>query len=193
MITVPHFVEERFKECNWEEYYPGAKEAIPMNKPEPRGKLVTMSCFVDADHAGCCVTRRSHSGIITFVNRAPILWYSKRQNTVELSTFGSKLIAMRTAIEMIEGLRYKLRMFGVEIDGPCNTFGDNQAVISNVVAPESQLKKKHAAISYHRVRASTMHIASKLVSSWISWGRIAIASSIAWLIIVVIVSIQIHR
>jgi hypothetical protein len=68
-----------------------------------------MSCFVDADHAGCRVTRRSHTGIIIFVNRAPILWYSKRQNTVESSTFGSEFVAMRIAIEMIECLRYKLR------------------------------------------------------------------------------------
>ena len=71
---------------------------------------------------------------------------------MESSTFGSELIAMRTAIEMIEGFRYKLRMFGVEITRPTSVFGDNQAVITNVVAPESQLKKKHAAISYHRVR-----------------------------------------
>jgi hypothetical protein len=27
-------------------------EAIPDNMPEARGKEVTMSCFVDADHAG---------------------------------------------------------------------------------------------------------------------------------------------
>jgi hypothetical protein len=38
------------------------------------------------------------------VNRAPILWYSKRQNTVESSTFGSEIVAMRIAIEIIEGL-----------------------------------------------------------------------------------------
>ena len=42
---------------------------------------VVMSCFVDADHTGRRVTRRSHTGVIIFVNRAPILWFSKRQNT----------------------------------------------------------------------------------------------------------------
>ena len=59
------------------------------------------SCFVDADHAGCQVTRRSHTVVLIFVNRAPILWYSKRQNTVESSSFGSEFVAMRIAIEMI--------------------------------------------------------------------------------------------
>jgi hypothetical protein len=79
---------------------------------------VSTHCFVDADHAGNLVTRRSQSGILLFVNRAPIVWYSKRQNTVETSTFGSEFVAMCIAVELIESLRYKLRMFGIPIDGP---------------------------------------------------------------------------
>ena len=43
-------------------------------------------------------------------------------------------------------------MFGVEVDGPCMLFGDNNAVILNTTIPSSQLKKKHNAIAYHRVR-----------------------------------------
>ena len=107
---------------------------------------------VDADHAGCRVTRRSHTGIIIFVNRAPILWYSKRQNTVESSTFGSEFLAMRQATDMIEGLRYKLRMMGIPVDGATNVFCDNESVVKNCSMAESTLKKKHNAISYHRVR-----------------------------------------
>ena len=111
-----------------------------------------MSCFVDADHAGCNETRRSHTGLIIWVNKAHILWYSKRQSTVETSTFGSEFVAMRTAIEMIIGLRYKLRMMGVEIDGPCNVFCDNNSVVLNTTRPESVLKKKHNAVCYHMSR-----------------------------------------
>jgi hypothetical protein len=50
---------------------------------------VSVSCFVDADPAGCRATRHSHTGVSIFVNGTPILWYLKRQNTVEASTFGS--------------------------------------------------------------------------------------------------------
>jgi len=105
--TNPTFDQE-FQVADWSEYYPGAKEAMPPNMPEPRGHSVTMTAFVDADHAGDRATRRSHSGVLIFVNRAPILWFSKRQNTVETSTFGSEFIAMKQAVEMIEGLRYKI-------------------------------------------------------------------------------------
>jgi hypothetical protein len=87
--TEPSYDPRRFATQDWSKYYPDAKEAIPENMPEPRGKPVMMTCFVDADHAGCQVTRRSHTGVILYINRAPIIWYSKRQNTVESSTFGS--------------------------------------------------------------------------------------------------------
>ena len=59
---------------------------------------------------------------------------------------------MRIAKEMIVGLRYKLRMFGVPIDGPANVYCDNQGVVKNTSLPESTLSKKHNAINYHAVR-----------------------------------------
>ena len=152
--TEPIYDDSRFPAANadWSEFYPEAAEAIPPNMPEPRGKPVSMSCFVDADHAGCRVTRRSHTGVIIFVNRAPILWYSKRQNTVESSTFGSEFIAMKQAIDMCEGLRYKLRMMGVPLSGATSVFCDNEGVVINSTRPESTLKKRHNAIAYHRTR-----------------------------------------
>jgi len=80
------------------------------------------------------------------------MWYSKRQNTVESSTFGSEFIALKTGVDLIEGLRYKLRMFGIPIDGETAVLCDNESVVKNTTAPESTLKKKHTAIAYHRCR-----------------------------------------
>jgi RPA family protein len=59
---------------------------------------------------------------------------------------------MKIAVDLIEGLRYKLRMMGIPVDGPTNVFCDNEAVVMNSSRPESVLKKKHNAIAYHRVR-----------------------------------------
>jgi hypothetical protein len=148
----PMIDESRFEKCDWHDFYRGAQEPIPGDAPEPRGNVVSTHCFVDADHAGNRVTRRSQSGILLFINTAPILWFSKRQNTVETSTFGSEFVAMRIAVELIEAMRYKLRMFGVPIEGATNVFCDNEAVTKNAIYPESTLKKKHNAIAYHRTR-----------------------------------------
>jgi hypothetical protein len=139
--TEPVFNDAAFKVCDWSEFYPDAKEAIPHNAPKACGNGVVTSCFVDANHAGCKATRRSHTGVIIYVNKAPILWYLKCQNTVETSTFGSKYCAMKIAIDMIEGLHYKLCMMGIPLSGPTSVFCDNQSVVKNTTAPESVLKK----------------------------------------------------
>ena len=144
--------ERAFTEHDWYEFYRDAKERLPNDSPKPRGNMVSTHCFVNSDHAGDKVTRRSQTGILIFVNRAPILWYSKRQNTVETSTFGSEFIAMKTAIEQVESLRYKLRMFGIPLEGPTNMFCDNEPLFKNASIPDSTLKKKHTSICYHRCR-----------------------------------------
>ena len=91
------------------------------------------------------MTQRLQSGILLFINRAPILWFSKRQNTVETSTFGSEFVALPIAVELIEALRYKLRMFGIPIEGATNVFCDNEAVTKNAIY-------LHSPIAYHRTR-----------------------------------------
>ena len=160
----PVYDESRFPpKADWHDFYREAEEQIPDDAPPPRGKMVSMHCFVDADHASNKVTRKSQTGILIFINRAPISWYSKRQNTVESSTFGSEFIAMKTAVELLQALRYKLRWFGVPIDGPVNVFGDNESVINSAQKPEVTLSKKHNGIAYHKVReavaAGTIRVA----------------------------------
>ena len=88
----------------WEPFYSSAKEKIPHDMPEPRGKEVQMTAWVDSDHAGNVVTRRSRTGVLIFCNRSPIVFHSKTQGSIETSSFGSEFIAMKTGIELIAGL-----------------------------------------------------------------------------------------
>ena len=153
-INDDHLPEEEragFKAKYMKELYPDAVEDLPPNAPKPRGKPVQITCFVDADHAGDRVTRRSRTGVLIFVNKAPIMFYSKRQNTVETSTFGSEFVAMKHSVEMIKALKYKLLMFGIEVMD-IKIFGDNNSVIINSSVPESTLKKKHHSVNYNYVR-----------------------------------------
>jgi hypothetical protein len=163
--SVPQFSPKAFKDYDWFDFYRDAKEAIPPNKPEERGLPMSISVFVDADLAGNKLNRRSQTGVLIFCNRAPVHWYSKRQATVETSTFGSEFCAMKVAVEMTEALRYKLCMFGVPIDGAASIFCDNEAVYQNTVVPESVLRKKHHSIAYHRCReavaAGTIRVAKQ--------------------------------
>ena len=72
--------------------------------------------------------------------------------SIESSSFGSEFIAMKQCCEYLRGLRYKLRMMGIPVNGPSRIFGDNQSVLSNTTIPDSTLKKKSQSIAYHFVR-----------------------------------------
>ena len=143
-------VQERV--MSMRDLYRDTVEDLPPNAPEPRGNPVQTNCFVDSDHASDRVTRRPQSGILHYCNSAQISWFSKRQNAIESSTFGAEFVALRAATEMIISLRYKLRMFGIPIDGPANVFCDNESVYKNSAFAKSTLKKKHLSICFHTVR-----------------------------------------
>ena len=68
------------------------------------------------------------------------------------SSFGSEFTATKTAIELVEGLRYKLRMMGVPLEGPTHVKADNMSVVHNCSTPGSTLKKKSHSIAFHFIR-----------------------------------------
>ena len=153
--TTPRLDESVFQtEANWKEIYGDLEEELPHDMPEPLGKPVTITFFVDSDHASNRVTRRSHTGILMFIQNALVGSICKRQNTVESASFSSELVALRAGRDHNVATRIKLRLFGVPIDGPSNFFGDNDAVVKNTSLPESTLNKRHNAINYHVVRES---------------------------------------
>ena len=128
------------------------KEELPPSAPQSRGKGFIIRAYVDADHATDTVTRRSRTGFIVYCNCALVNWLSKKQTSVESSSFGSEFCAMKLCCEYLRGLRYKLRMMGIPVLGPAYILGDNQSVLSNTSIPESQLKKKSQSIAYHFIR-----------------------------------------
>ena len=74
---------------------------------------------------------------------------------------------MRSAVEEAISLRYMLRCLGIPVPKhkPTNIYGDNWSVIQSASVPDSEMRKKHIAISYHYVREA---IAAKTVNPiWI--------------------------
>ena len=141
-----------FQKSDWEYFYPNSCESIHLDMPITRGNYVSTHCFIDANHAGDKTARISMPRILIFCNRAPIIWHSKRKNGVETSMFGSEFTAMKKSVELIAALRYKLRMFGVPINGSTEIVCGTEAVYKNSSTPKSQLRRKHHSILYHTIR-----------------------------------------
>jgi hypothetical protein len=72
----------------------GAKE-LPPNMPEPRVQGFVIRAKVDGDHASDSVTRRSRTGFLVWINNCLIYFLSKKQTSVETSSFGSEFVAMK--------------------------------------------------------------------------------------------------
>ena len=136
----------------WKEFYGDVEEEDPPHMPEPLGLPMKITAFVDSDHAGNVVTRRSHSGYFIFMQNALMFSFSKKQNTVESSTYGSELVAMRQVRDKLIEFRLKCKSIGIRLDGPADIGCDNQGVVKNTSVPGSTLSKKHNAVNYHIIR-----------------------------------------
>jgi hypothetical protein len=159
--SLPDFSNYQVVEYDWSTaVYGDVSEDIAPDIPTPLGKKVILSHYFDANLYHDLTTGRAVTGILHFLNRTPIDWYSKRQATVETATYGSEFVAARITVDQIIDLRTTLRYLGVPIEDKSFMFGDNNAVIISSSLPHSTLKKRHNALSYHRVREA---IAAKII------------------------------
>ena len=145
--------ESGFERSDWASSEFGhveGKEEFPAKMPEPRGHGFIMMAKVDADHASDTVSKQSRTGFLMYLYCALVYWWSKEQTSVESSSFGSEFVAMKQCCEYI-GLRYKLRMMGIPVEGPMCIYGDKQSVLANTTITDSTLKKKSQSIAYHFV------------------------------------------
>ena len=132
--------------------YGKLEEMKPTDAPEPLGRFVTLTHYVDANLMHDVVTGRSVTGILHFLNKTPMDWFAKKQATVETATYGSEFVAARICIEQIIDLRTTLRYLGVPIREKSYMFGDNQSVVNSSMQVHAKLHKRHNILSFHRVR-----------------------------------------
>ena len=147
--------------------YGDPKEDIPHDAPVPLGKRVTLIHYFDANLMHDVLSGKAVTGCIHFINKTPIMWYSKMQATTETATFGAEFISARTCIEQIVDLRNSLRYMGIPINNISYVFGDNKSMIDSASFPDSRLNKRHNILSYHYVRSMVAcgHLAVHHVTS----------------------------
>ena len=141
--------------------YDNVHEILPDDMPDPLGKAVTTTTTMDANLNHCLATGKSLTGCLHFVNKTPVDWNSKKQETVERATYGSEFVAAKTATEQIMDIRQTMRYLGAPIGAESFLFGDNRSVVTIATLPHSTLTKRHNILALHRVREA---IAAKLMA-----------------------------
>ena len=117
------------------------QEILPDNMSEPLGKAVITTTIMDANLNHCLATGKSLTGCLHFVNKTPVDWYSKKEATVETTTYGSEFVAAQTATEQIMDIRQTLRYLGAPIGTKSFLFGDNRSVVTSATVLHSTLTK----------------------------------------------------
>ena len=138
-----------------------------------------LECHIDADFTGGykyspeysddAMTCFSRTGFIIWYAGCPLIWASKLQTTVALSTTEAEYIALSTALRdviYVMQLINELKSFGIAIPFPtptvrCKVFEDNVGAIELAKAPKLRPRTKHIAIQYHHFRS---HVAKKLIN-----------------------------
>jgi hypothetical protein len=157
----PDFSDVPDPEYDWTyTVYGKIKELLPKDAPEPLGKYVTLSHYVDANLMHDITSGKSVTGILHLVNKTPINWYSKKQATVETATYGSEFVAARVCVEQIIDLCTTLQYLGVPVRDKSYMFGDNKSVVGSSMLLHAKLHKRHVMLSFHHIREA---IASGIV------------------------------
>jgi hypothetical protein len=147
---MPDYSDLPTQEYDWSRtVYGETTEEIPKDIPQPLGKPVRLSHYVDANLLHDLLTGKSVTGILHLVNQTPIDWYSKKQATVETATYGSEFVAARTCTDQSIDLRNTLRYLGVPVEDESYMFGDNKSVVDSSSSPHAKLHKRHTILSFH--------------------------------------------
>jgi hypothetical protein len=126
------------------------------------GTDLTMIAYADAAYADNLEDRKSTSGQIIMVGSGPIIWQSKKQPIIALSTTEAEYIAATTAITDIMWLQNLLQELGLLKGEPTTLYQDNRSTMLQISKSVIHSRTRHLDVRYHfikeQVRLNTIQI-----------------------------------
>ena len=129
-----------------------------------------LDCYVDADFAGLYgyeeeqdpVSVRSRTGFVLTLFGCPIIWSSKLQTEITLSSTAAEYVAFSMAMRellpmraLLEEMSTKLKLDLIKESLVRSTvFEDNQGCLSLVNVPKMSPRNKYLALKYHFFRSN---------------------------------------
>jgi hypothetical protein len=116
------------------------------------GSVNSLVGYSDSDWAGDIITRRSTSGYIFYLGNSPIIWQSKIQPIVALSSTEAEYMALTNATQEALWIRSLLKEFGFSMNMPTTLWCDNKGAIDLTYNPIHHKRTKHIDIRFHFIR-----------------------------------------
>ncbi|KAL0451442.1 UNVERIFIED_CONTAM: Retrovirus-related Pol polyprotein from transposon RE1 [Sesamum latifolium] len=132
------------------------KNTLSYGLMHEKSKFFSLSGFVDADWAGDVNDRRSTMGFCFTIGFAVILWCSKKQTTVALSSCEAEYVVSTMATQECLWLRRLIREMMTNLNHPIQIFCDNESAIKLAGNPVFHARSKHIETHYHFVREKVL-------------------------------------
>ena len=155
-------------------YLAHTREPNAAGIPQAKGIIFTpnlkegLDCYVDADYAGLFghedeqdpVSVKSRTGFVLTLFGCPVLWQSRLQVDICLSSCAAEYVAFSMAMRELLPMRALLQeigeAWGLEITNPSlvrsTVFEDNMGCLSLVNVPKMSPRNKYLALKYHFFR-----------------------------------------
>jgi hypothetical protein len=145
-----------------------------------------LDCYVDADFAGLHgyeddqdpVSVKSRTGFVLTLFGCPIIWSSKLQTEITLSSTAAEYVAFSMAMRELLPMRALLQeicsKLGLDVAKQSlvrsTVFEDNQGCLSMVNTPKMSTRNKYLSLKYHFFRS---HIGKEkgIEAKWIETTR----------------------
>jgi hypothetical protein len=118
----------------------------------PKTKKWKLTGYTDSDWSGDKDNRHSVSGYSMFLNGAVVLWKSKLQKPLALSSAEAEYYALCEAAKDVKYISMVLRSLGIEVELPITIYCDNVGAIFMTENASATTRTKHVDARYHYVR-----------------------------------------
>jgi hypothetical protein len=117
----------------------------------PKATKFELIGYSDLDYAGCKVERRSTSGTCQLLGRSLVLWSSKKQNSVALSTVETEYIATGSCCAKILWMKATLNDFGIKFKN-MPLLCDNESAVKLTNNPVQHVRTRYIDVRHHFIR-----------------------------------------
>ena len=128
-----------------------AKLTYKQNDTSNQDQLV-INAYCDADWANDMDERKSTTGYIIMINDCPVIWNSKKQSTIALSSAEAEYMAISGTVQEIIWMVQLLHELHVNIKLPVDIYCDNKSAIALSKNDLHHQRTKHIDIRHHFIR-----------------------------------------
>nr|GFC21277.1 copia protein [Tanacetum cinerariifolium] len=117
----------------------------------PKGSSIETIVYVDSDHVGDYVDRKSTSGVCTFIGCFLTFWFLKKQSALAISTTEAEYVSAGKVRQQVLWMKQALVDYGVRLDD-IPIMCDNKGAIDLSKNLVQHSRTKHIEIRHHFLR-----------------------------------------